>query len=427
MKHICLRILAVIWLALLLLFSAFILALNFLLPKHFQSLAEESLRYEMTYVDRLIRGEETPEYEETPFGGNIFYVLLPDGGTSAEDPSSDNVSDGQGSLSGLQTAQSEVEQYCLSHDLTKGECYTFRTQSGFYVLAEYDDLFGSELRPTAIYINLQFIFQYTQSMLFMLGLFFFCLTAVMSAIGFRLGKGIEQAQEVQRHFFQNSSHELKTPLMAIQGYAEGIQQGVMEPAASAAVILQESDRMTGLVEELLTLSRIDAKRMELHPAPTELQELLYDCLRATEPIWRKKHMEVCPVFAEEPVMALGDEDALTRALKNILVNAIRHGRKRVELFCEACGAEAVVRIADDGGGIAREDLSHVFDRFYTGQKGSTGIGLALAAEIVHLHKGSIAAQNGEQGAVFEIRLPLAKEKLTARPKRAGIRKKLRGF
>ena len=133
------------------------------------------------------------------------------------------------------------------------------------------------------------------------------------------------------------------------------------------------------------------------------------------------------MFAEETVMALGDEDALTRALKNILVNAIRHGRKRVELFCEACGAEAVVRIADDGGGIAREDLSHVFDRFYTGQKGSTGIGLALAAEIVHLHKGSIAAQNGEQGAVFEIRLPLAKEKLTARPKRAGIRKKLRGF
>lgn len=408
MKFIKLRILAVIWLALLLLFSACITALNYLLPEYFRKMAEESIRNEMDFVDQVISETESPQYTESPLSGNIFFVLLPSGDGDEEEDEIVIGADEQGTLSGVRTSQSEVEEYCASHDLVKGQCYTFRTQSGFYVLAEYEDVFGSEIRPTAMYINLQFIFQYIRSTLFMLGVFFLCLTAVMSAIGFRLGKGIEQAQETQRHFFQNSSHELKTPLMAIQGYAEGIQQGVTEPSAAAAVILQESDRMTGLVEELLTLSRIDAKRMELHTVPTELQELLYDCLRATEPIWRKKHMEICPDFADEPVIALCDEDELTRALKNVLINALRHGKKRVDITCGMRDRTAVIRIADDGGGIAREALPHIFDRFYTGEKGGTGIGLALAAEIVYLHNGSISARNNDLGAVFEICLPAAK-------------------
>ena len=412
MKYIKLRILAVIWVALLLLFSAFFLILYLLLPKHFQKLAEESLQYEMQYIDLLLTEEEVPEYVGSYFSGNISFVPLSDGDQLLEsDADTSFAAENQGYLSGLQTAQNEVAEYCRSNVLTYGKCYTLQTQSGFYVLVEYEDVFdlNGPATPAAMYINLQFIFQYTESLCLVLCVFFLCLTAVMSGIGFRLGRSIEQSQETQRHFFQNSSHELKTPLMSIQGYAEGIKNGVMEPVSSAAVILQESDRMTGLVEELLTLSRIDANRMELRPAPTDVREILYDCLRSTEPVWRKKQVTVAPGFSEEPVLAVCDEDKLEQALKNVLVNALRYCRSRVDITCEKRGAAAVIRIGDDGGGIAKADLPHIFDRFYTGEKGSTGIGLALAAEIIHLHQGSIEAQNGERGAVFEIRLPLARK------------------
>ena len=89
------------------------------------------------------------------------------------------------------------------------------------------------------------------------------------------------------------------------------------------------------------------------------------------------------------------------------MNGIRHCNSTVVITCTTEEKEAVVRVSDDGNGIAQEDLPHIFDRFYTGTNGSTGIGLALSREILNLHKGSIKAYN-EVGAVFEIRLPISK-------------------
>ena len=83
------------------------------------------------------------------------------------------------------------------------------------------------------------------------------ISSVMCLLGFRFGRDIEKEAERQQTFFQNASHELKTPLMAIQGYAEGIQAGVMDTGSAAEVILAESDRMTELVDELLDISKID--------------------------------------------------------------------------------------------------------------------------------------------------------------------------
>ena len=89
------------------------------------------------------------------------------------------------------------------------------------------------------------------------------ISSVMCLLGFRFGRNIEKEAERQQTFFQNASHELKTPLMAIQGYAEGIQAGVMDAGGAAEVILEESDRMTELVEELLDISKIDMRRQLL--------------------------------------------------------------------------------------------------------------------------------------------------------------------
>ena len=109
------------------------------------------------------------------------------------------------------------------------------------------------------------------------------ISSVMCLLGFRFGRDIEKEAERQQTFFQNASHELKTPLMAIQGYAEGIQAGVMDTASAAEVILEESDRMTELVEELLDISKIDMGRQQLALSETDIRELLYDSIRAVEP------------------------------------------------------------------------------------------------------------------------------------------------
>ena len=109
------------------------------------------------------------------------------------------------------------------------------------------------------------------------------ISSVMCLLGFRFGRDIEKEAERQQTFFQNASHELKTPLMAIQGYAEGIQAGVMDAGSAAEVILAESDRMTELVDELLDISKIDMGRQRLTLSEMDVRELLYDSIRAVEP------------------------------------------------------------------------------------------------------------------------------------------------
>ena len=93
---------------------------------------------------------------------------------------------------------------------------------------------------------------------------------------------------------------------------------------------------------------------------------------------------------------------------NILSNGVRYARSELRLTCRADKHHVTIRIQDDGDGIAEADLPHIFDRFYMGKSGKSGIGLALTKEIIHLHKGTIRAYNGETGAVFEITLPVCR-------------------
>lgn len=102
-----------------------------------------------------------------------------------------------------------------------------------------------------------------------------------------------------------------------------------------------------------------------------------------------------------------DEVQLRRAFTNIITNALRYAKEEIQIECKADRGKAVVRIHDDGEGIAPELLPHIFDRFFSTRKGGAGIGLSLAKEIVSLHKGTITASN-DGGAVFEISLPLRK-------------------
>ena len=234
------------------------------------------------------------------------------------------------------------------------------------------------------------------------------ISSVMCLLGFRFGRDIEKEAERQQTFFQNASHELKTPLMAIQGYAEGIQAGVMDTGSAAEVILAESDRMTELVDELLDISKIDMGRQQLTLSEMDVRELLYDSIRAVEPAAAASGITIAPDFPEEPVMVSCDDIRLRRAVTNILSNGVRYARSELRLTCRKDKRHVTIRIQDDGDGIAEGDLPHIFERFYMGESGKSGIGLALTKEIIHVHKGTIHAYNGDSGAVFEITLPLGR-------------------
>ena len=234
------------------------------------------------------------------------------------------------------------------------------------------------------------------------------ISSVMCLLGFRFGRDIEKEAERQQTFFQNASHELKTPLMAIQGYAEGIQAGVMDTGSAAEVILKESDRMTELVDELLDISKIDMGRQPLTLSEMDVRELLYDSIRAVEPAAAAGGIAIVPDFPETPVMVSCDDTRLRRAVTNILSNGVRYALSQLHLTCRTEKRHVTIRIQDDGDGIAAEDLPHIFDRFYMGKSGKSGIGLALTKEIIHLHKGTIRAYNGDGGAVFEISIPVSR-------------------
>lgn len=221
--------------------------------------------------------------------------------------------------------------------------------------------------------------------------------------GIRFGKQIENSQEKLKQFFQNVSHELKTPIMSIQGYAEGIQTKVIEdPNKAIEVIIHESEKMSDLVEELLYISKIDSGQLTVKKEPIEINELIYDCLRSIEMIAQNKDIEIKIDFDEISPIIYGDEKQLAKAFTNIIVNAVKYAKSQISIKCRKNKKYIEIFFCDDGEGINEEDLPHVFERFYKGKNGNTGIGLALTKEIIQVHSGKITASNSAKGAIFHI-------------------------
>lgn len=300
-------------------------------------------------------------------------------------------------------------EYCAGRDIALNQCYTFKTDKHHLIFMSVQEEQDDWEKPYAyiMYIDIGPITRYIVTLNWAFFAVLLAISSVMCLLGFRFGRDIEKEAERQQTFFQNASHELKTPLMAIQGYAEGIQAGVMDTGSAAEVILAESDRMTELVDELLDISKIDMGRQPLTLSEMDVRELLYDSIRAVEPA-AAAGIAIVPDFPETPVMVSCDDIRLRRAITNILSNGVRYARSQLHLTCRTEKRHVTIRIQDDGDGIAAEDLPHIFDRFYMGKNGKSGIGLALAKEIIHLHKGTIRAYNGDGGAVFEISIPVSR-------------------
>ena len=403
MKNIKLRIVYLILGAALLLFALFMLAVNVVIPAHFVSEAEKALRNEAQYENRTIpytyEGEVYDDdwddgAEEHFFTPSIVFLELENGyqpNTWSQD---------------TYRLEKKLLAYCSERSVVPNRCHDFKADKHHLIFMPVQEDYGNSEKPYSyiMYIDIGPITRYIVTLNWAFFGVLLAISSVMCLLGFLFGRNIEKEAERQQTFFQNASHELKTPLMAIQGYAEGIQAGVMEAGSSAEVILAESDRMTELVEELLDISRLDMGR-QLTLSKVDLRELLYDSLRTAEPAAAHSGIAIVPDFPEEPVMVKCDDTQMRRAVTNILTNGLRYARSELRLTCRADKRHVTIRIQDDGNGIAETDLPHIFDRFYMGESGKTGIGLALTKEIIHLHKGRICACNGEPGAVFEISIP----------------------
>ena len=405
MKNIKLRIVYLILGAALLLFALFMLAVNLIIPAHFVREAKKALISEAQYQNRTIPyTDEEPIYDEGEEEGNFFtpsivFLELDDGYR----PNTWNRDSYH--------LEKKLLEYCAGRDITLNQCYTFKTDRHHLIFMSVQEEQDDWEKPYAyiMYIDIGPITRYIVTLNWAFFAVLLAISSVMCLLGFRFGRDIEKEAERQQTFFQNASHELKTPLMAIQGYAEGIQAGVMDAGDAADVILEESDRMTELVEELLDISKIDMGRQRLTLSETDIRELLYDSIRAVEPAAAGGGgIAIVPDFSEQPVMVSCDDTRLRRAVTNILSNGLRYARSELRLTCRADRRQVTIRIQDDGDGIAEEDLPHIFDRFYMGKSGKSGIGLALTREIIHLHRGTIRAYNRDTGAVFEITLPVSR-------------------
>lgn len=210
----------------------------------------------------------------------------------------------------------------------------------------------------------------------------------------------------QKTFFQNVSHELRTPLMSIKCYAEGIAVGLMEPKKASDTILQETDRLTEMVKNLLYISRIDNVTSSYVKMRMDLLGIIRICTEKQSAIADAKHIHFVFDFNEPQIFCDCVDELITRAIDNIISNAIRYAASEIILSCRKKGNQIILRISDDGPGIETESMPHIFERFYKGSDGNHGIGLSLTKSIVEQHNGRITAENSERGgAVFTITLP----------------------
>jgi len=228
----------------------------------------------------------------------------------------------------------------------------------------------------------------------------------------------------QKRFVADASHELRTPLAIMKADFEvALREGGGPPGAEREAELVEAvrdgldevDRMGAIVDDLLTLSRIDAHQEELRFAPVDLAALVRRTGDALATVAEAARVAVAVAAPEGAVTATADAAHLERALRNVVRNAIEHSAAgdEVSLTLTVAGEAALLRVADSGPGIAAADLDHVFDRFYRSDSsrarngGGSGLGLAIARWIVERHGGVITIESGQgRGTTVVLRLPL---------------------
>ncbi len=254
--------------------------------------------------------------------------------------------------------------------------------------------------------------------------------SILSVLAFGVGiivvnaRRSEKLAAQQMDFVATVSHELRTPLAVIRAAAQNLSAGVVEDPSRARrygeLIEVEGRRLTDMVEEVLEFAGLSGQRRALSLKPVDLVSLVRDVVAASSTLIAEAHAEADVRITDDVPLVNGDEEALRRAINNLLANALKHGRDghwvgvKVTRRQEGGRDEVHIAIADRGRGIDTEDLGRIFEPFYRGrhavdqQVQGNGLGLSLVQRIAEAHGGRVTVMSEPgQGATFTLQLPVA--------------------
>jgi two-component system phosphate regulon sensor histidine kinase PhoR len=235
---------------------------------------------------------------------------------------------------------------------------------------------------------------------------------------------LRRVEEMRADFVANASHELRTPLASLSGFIETLQGPARSDAVARerflAIMKTQADRMARLIDDLLSLSRIELNA-HVHPSATvDVIPVLRQVADALQMLARDRGVAIAISAPTEPLLVRGDRDELTRVFENLVENALKYGAsgERVEIAAAGSeapeGGEAVIAVRDFGPGIPPEHLPRLTERFYrvdvrhSRAEGGTGLGLALVKHILNRHLGRLQIESPPgEGACFTVRIPLA--------------------
>ena len=220
-------------------------------------------------------------------------------------------------------------------------------------------------------------------------------------------------ETLRNDFISNVSHEFKTPIASIQGFAKLLQSDEItqeEKKEYTDVIMEETARLTNLSTNILKLSKLDNQKLLLEKNEFNLAEQMRRCILLLEQEWSRKKVEM--IIELDEIMYYGNEELLQQVWINLISNAVKFSKEKGMVSISMTNREnsVIVRIEDQGCGMDEETIKHIFDKFYQGDKArnkeGNGLGLALVKKIIDLCKGTITVHsNPEKGSSFQIELP----------------------
>ncbi|MGP6140728.1 MULTISPECIES: two-component system histidine kinase PnpS [unclassified Jeotgalibaca] len=231
---------------------------------------------------------------------------------------------------------------------------------------------------------------------------------------------IRRLEKVRTDFVSNASHELRTPVTALKGFAEVLLDGAMEDPVTTKqfleIIYKESKRLEILVNDILELSRVEQKQVPMKQEEINLEEVVRACFRVIQPQADVKKIKL-RFYSSEPnvIMLQTDRSRLEQVLNNLIINAVNYTDTggKVSVMIEQTEKEAVIHVADTGIGIPEEDMGRIFERFYRVDKarsrnsGGTGLGLSIVRYLVQNLNGRISVKSTLGiGTTFTVHLPI---------------------
>ena len=232
----------------------------------------------------------------------------------------------------------------------------------------------------------------------------------------RMAEELNRLEDSRRSFVANVSHELRSPLTCMRGYVQAMQDGTIPPEDMPrylGIVMDETNRLTDLVRDLLDLSRLESGKFPLNLAPFDINEMVRRNLINFLPRIDEKDIDVAAELPDAPLYVMADANRINQVVSNIIDNAIKFMNgddNRLTIRTEAAGKDVRVTIANNGEDIAQKDLPFIFERFYKADKartsgGGTGLGLSICQRIVKQHGSVITCRSGGGETAFQFTLP----------------------